>query len=69
MKGGLLRHRRVKRDGSAKDRSLDSHLDRGGDAKVELGHLRVFVARPGYLLAMKCVAMRLALEELLPGAT
>ena len=29
------------------------------DAFLELSNLRVFVARPEYLLAMKCVAMRL----------
>lgn len=32
------------------------------DAYLELGHLRVFVAQPAYLLAMKCVAMRLGEE-------
>lgn len=29
---------------------------------LELPHLRVFVARPAYLLAMKCAAMRLGAE-------
>ena len=32
------------------------------DSYVELEHLRVFVAQPQYLLAMKCVAMRLGEE-------
>lgn len=32
------------------------------DPYLELDHLRVFVARPEYLLAMKCVALRLGLE-------
>lgn len=32
------------------------------DAYLELSHLRVFVARPAYLLAMKCAAMRLGEE-------
>lgn len=32
------------------------------DPYLELEHLRVFVARPAYLLAMKCVAMRLGQE-------
>ncbi len=32
------------------------------DAWLELDHLRVFVARPAYLLAMKCAAMRLGEE-------
>ncbi|MGQ0736942.1 MAG: hypothetical protein ACT4QD_25230 [Acidobacteriota bacterium] len=32
------------------------------DVYLELSHLRVFVARPEYLLAMKCAAMRLGEE-------
>lgn len=32
------------------------------DSYLELPHLRVFVARPEYLLAMKCAAMRLGAE-------
>lgn len=32
------------------------------DPYLELAHLRVFVAHPAYLLAMKCVAMRLGKE-------
>lgn len=32
------------------------------DHYLELAHLRVFTARPEYLLAMKCVAMRLGEE-------
>jgi hypothetical protein len=37
--------------------------DRGEfDRYLELPHLTVFVARPGYLLALKCAAMRLGEE-------
>ena len=32
------------------------------DAYIDRPHLRVFVARPAYLLAMKCVSMRLGEE-------
>lgn len=32
------------------------------DPYLELGHLKIFVARPEYLLAMKCAAMRLGEE-------
>ena len=32
------------------------------DAYLELPHLRVFIARPEYLLAMKCASMRLGEE-------
>jgi len=32
------------------------------DEFLEMPHLRVFVARPEYLLAMKCVSMRLGAE-------
>ena len=32
------------------------------DAYLELAHLRVFVAQPAYLLAMKCMAMRIGEE-------
>jgi hypothetical protein len=32
------------------------------DPYLELSHLKVFVARPDYLLAMKCAALRLGLE-------
>ena len=40
-----------------------SQAQRGDfDPFLELPHLRVFVARPAYLLAMKCAAMRLGEE-------
>lgn len=39
---------------------LDEHAD--FDPFLELPHLRVFVARPEYLLAMKCASMRLGEE-------
>jgi hypothetical protein len=32
------------------------------DRYLELSHLQVFVAQPGYLLALKCIAMRLGAE-------
>lgn len=32
------------------------------DPYLDLGHLQIFVARPAYLLAMKCAAMRLGEE-------
>jgi hypothetical protein len=32
------------------------------DRYLDLSHLQVFVARPTYLLAMKCAAMRLGAE-------
>ncbi|HUF72692.1 MAG TPA: hypothetical protein VMR74_07330 [Gammaproteobacteria bacterium] len=32
------------------------------DAFLELPHLKVFIAQPGYLLAMKCAAMRIGEE-------
>jgi hypothetical protein len=35
---------------------------RSYDPYLELSHLKVFVARPDYLLAMKCAALRLGLE-------
>ena len=44
--------------------AVKSYLSPRGefDAFLELSHLRVFVARPEYLLAMKCAAMRLGAE-------
>lgn len=39
---------------------LDERAD--FDPYLERPHLRVFVARPEYLLAMKCASMRLAEE-------
>ena len=44
--------------------AVKSYLSPRGeyDPYLELEHLRVFVAQPAYLLAMKCVAMRLGEE-------
>lgn len=44
--------------------AVKGYLGRGGefDDYLELSHLRVFVARPAYLLAMKCASMRLGEE-------
>lgn len=44
--------------------AVKAYLSRRGefDTYLELPHLRVFVARPQYLLAMKCAAMRLGEE-------
>ena len=44
--------------------AVKSYLSPRGeyDLYLELEHLRVFVAQPAYLLAMKCVAMRLGEE-------
>lgn len=44
--------------------AVKSYLSPRGDYEpyLELGHLRVFVASPAYLLAMKCAAMRLGEE-------
>jgi hypothetical protein len=44
--------------------AVKSYLSPRGeyDTYLELDHLRVFVAQPEYLLAMKCVAMRLGEE-------
>jgi hypothetical protein len=44
--------------------AVKGYLSPHGDfeAFVDLPHLRVFIARPAYLLAMKCAAMRLGEE-------
>lgn len=44
--------------------AVKGYLGPGGDfeAYLDLSHLHVFVARPAYLLAMKCAAMRLGEE-------
>ena len=44
--------------------AVKSYLDPRGewDPFLELDHLRVFVAQPAYLLAMKCASMRLGAE-------
>jgi hypothetical protein len=44
--------------------AVKGYLSRHGeyDAYLELEHLSVFVAEPHYLLAMKCIAMRLGEE-------
>lgn len=44
--------------------AVKAHLSPRGDFDpwLELDHLRVFVARPEYMLAMKCAAMRLGEE-------
>lgn len=44
--------------------AVKGYLSARGDFNpfLELGHLRVFVALPEYLLAMKCAAMRLGEE-------
>ena len=44
--------------------AVKGYLSSRGDVDpfLELPHLRVFVARPAYLLAMKCAAMRLSEE-------
>ena len=44
--------------------AVKGYLSSRGDVDpfLELPHLRVFVARPTYLLAMKCAAMRLGEE-------
>jgi hypothetical protein len=44
--------------------AVKGYLSDRGDFSpwLELGHLRVLVAQPGYLLAMKCLAMRIGEE-------
>lgn len=44
--------------------AVKGYLSARGDYEpyLELAHLRVFVAQPAYLLAMKCAAMRLGEE-------
>lgn len=44
--------------------AVKGYLGQAGDFDdyLERSHLRVFVARPAYLLAMKCAAMRLGEE-------
>ena len=44
--------------------AVKGYLGPGGDFDpfLELPHLRVFVARPAYLLAMKCASMRIGEE-------
>lgn len=44
--------------------AVKAYLSPLGDFQsyLELSHLKVFVAQPGYLLAMKCAAMRLGEE-------
>lgn len=44
--------------------AVKRYLSKNGDfaAFLELDHLRVMVAQPKYLLAMKCLAMRIGLE-------
>ncbi|MBM5811320.1 MAG: hypothetical protein FJ191_05060 [Gammaproteobacteria bacterium] len=44
--------------------AVKSYLSEHGDFVpfLELGHLRVMVARPEYLLAMKCLALRIGAE-------
>jgi hypothetical protein len=44
--------------------AVKGFLSKNGEFEVfeELSHLRVYVPHPGYLLAMKCLAMRLSEE-------
>lgn len=44
--------------------AVKGYLSQRGDFDpfLELSHLRVFIAQPSYLLAMKCMAMRLSEE-------